>query len=683
MAGQVRLGGGGARAEKPGQMVAEDVEVSVERGQEYVSRGGRKLANALDSLGLDVEGRRALDAGASTGGFTDCLLKRGAEHVVAVDVAYGELHWRLREDPRVTVVERVNARSLDCEALPYRPDLVVADLSFISLRKVLPAVLRCAAPDFDCVALVKPQFELERGQVGKGGVVRDPAARRAALVAVGGRGPGARVRRAGLRAIRAAGALREPRDLRRGSRPARVAAPSPTSRPRRRRSSREQARCRHAADPPVPRADGRRGAPGDRRCLRGRDPGAPARRGGAQARPRASATAACSAPTPTARPTSASCSAATARSSRRCGCSPGVARPCSRSTTARSASSRRSTTASSRTASSARCAAITSCCDMPALGIQIDGERRIGVNDISFHRRPHSRVAELEYLVQGEQLGHVRCDGLVVSTPVGSTGYNLANGGPVLAWGVEGYVVSFIAPHTLTARALVVAPGDTLTVLNTSERDDVEVTTDGRTVGGPAAAPAPRRHVHGQRGAARAGAGRDLLPPLPGQVRPARLLGHRGTRVRFFRPGPRWQPPSHDPRAASREPAADRARRAAARTRAERHHGRDRGRQDRARARPRPAARRQAAAGHRAPGRAGGVRRGGLRDPARPARRRRVRRTARAAARGRGGDRARPARRRGGPDARLRPGPLRHRGRSARCSAGGCCRSTASTSTAS
>ena len=119
---------------------------------------------------------------------------------------------------------------------------------------------------------------------------------------------------------------------------------------------------------------------------------------------------------------------------------------------------------------------------MPALSIEVDGERRIGVNDISFHRRPHSRVAELEYLVQGEQLGRVRCDGLVASTPVGSTGYNLANGGPVLAWGVEGYVVSFIAPHTLTARALVVAPGDTLTVLNTSDRDDVEVTTDGRTV---------------------------------------------------------------------------------------------------------------------------------------------------------------------------------------------------------
>ena len=119
---------------------------------------------------------------------------------------------------------------------------------------------------------------------------------------------------------------------------------------------------------------------------------------------------------------------------------------------------------------------------MPALAIEVDGERRLGVNDISFHRRPDGRVAELEYSVAREELGKVRCDGLVVATPVGSTGYNLANGGPVLAWGVQGFVVSFIAPHTLTARALVVAPDDALTVLNMSERDDVVVTTDGRPV---------------------------------------------------------------------------------------------------------------------------------------------------------------------------------------------------------
>jgi NAD+ kinase len=119
---------------------------------------------------------------------------------------------------------------------------------------------------------------------------------------------------------------------------------------------------------------------------------------------------------------------------------------------------------------------------MPALAVEAGGERWLGVNDISFHRKPDSRVAELEYSVAGEELGKVRCDGLVVATPVGSTGYNLANGGPVLAWGVQGFVVSFIAPHTLTARALVVAPDDALTVLNMSDRDEVVVTTDGRRV---------------------------------------------------------------------------------------------------------------------------------------------------------------------------------------------------------
>ena len=132
----------------------------------------------------NVNGRRALDVGASTGGFTDCLLQRGAEHVVALDVAYGELALKLRDDPRVTVLERVNARALDCDALPYRPDLIVADVSFISLAKVLPAVLACAAERFDALVLVKPQFEVGRERVGKGGVVRDPALRREALVGV-------------------------------------------------------------------------------------------------------------------------------------------------------------------------------------------------------------------------------------------------------------------------------------------------------------------------------------------------------------------------------------------------------------------------------------------------------------------------------------------------------------------
>jgi 23S rRNA (cytidine1920-2'-O)/16S rRNA (cytidine1409-2'-O)-methyltransferase len=173
------------RVSKPGELVAEDVEFEVIRAPQFVSRAGIKLVNALDRLGIDVTGRQALDVGASTGGFTDCLLQRGAAHVVAIDVAYGELHWRLRTDERVTVIERRNVRTLQPADLPYRPDVIVVDVSFISLEKVLAAVLACAAERYDCLALVKPQFEVGRESVGKGGVVRDPAARRAAIVSVG------------------------------------------------------------------------------------------------------------------------------------------------------------------------------------------------------------------------------------------------------------------------------------------------------------------------------------------------------------------------------------------------------------------------------------------------------------------------------------------------------------------
>jgi 23S rRNA (cytidine1920-2'-O)/16S rRNA (cytidine1409-2'-O)-methyltransferase len=182
MAGDVRVGDRPAR--KPGELVAPDADLAVAERPAFVSRGGVKLANALDAFGIDPAGRRALDVGASTGGFTDCLLQRGAEAVIALDVAYGELHWTLRNDPRVTVVERRNARSLEPGELPWAPDLIVADVSFISLTKVLPAVLAAAPPRFDCLALVKPQFEVGRERVGKGGVVREAAERRAALVAV-------------------------------------------------------------------------------------------------------------------------------------------------------------------------------------------------------------------------------------------------------------------------------------------------------------------------------------------------------------------------------------------------------------------------------------------------------------------------------------------------------------------
>ena len=184
MAGEVRLGGDGERAQKPGQMVDPEIVVSLDERPRFVSRGGVKLANALEHFAIDPAGRHCLDVGASTGGFTDCLLQGGAAHVVAVDVAYGEIDWRLRNDDRVTVLERCNARAITPEALPYAPDLVVMDVSFISLTKVLPAVLPCAAPRHDVLAMVKPQFEVGRGNVGKGGVVRDPGDRRAALVAV-------------------------------------------------------------------------------------------------------------------------------------------------------------------------------------------------------------------------------------------------------------------------------------------------------------------------------------------------------------------------------------------------------------------------------------------------------------------------------------------------------------------
>ncbi|MGI8507291.1 MAG: TlyA family RNA methyltransferase [Solirubrobacteraceae bacterium] len=185
IAGEVMLLPGRRRAEKPGQLVPEDVEFEVAGTPAFVSRGGVKLANALDALSLEVTGRRALDVGASTGGFTDCLLRRGAAHVVALDVAYGQLDWGLRCDPRVTVLERHNARALRAEDLPYAAELIVIDVSFISLIKVLGVVLGCAAERFDCLALVKPQFEVGRGAVGKGGVVRGPALRRQALIGVG------------------------------------------------------------------------------------------------------------------------------------------------------------------------------------------------------------------------------------------------------------------------------------------------------------------------------------------------------------------------------------------------------------------------------------------------------------------------------------------------------------------
>ncbi|MDX6216222.1 MAG: rRNA (cytidine1920-2-O)/16S rRNA (cytidine1409-2-O)-methyltransferase [Frankiales bacterium] len=187
-AGEVRVGRDGPVALRPSQLVEPEAPLIVDAGPRYASRGGIKLENALEALRIDVSDRDCLDVGASTGGFTDCLLQRGAARVAAVDVAYGQIDQRLREDRRVAVIERLNARALGPADLPFPPSLATIDVSFISLTKVLPAVLACAAPRFDCLAMVKPQFEVGRERVGKGGVVRDGAVRREALVSVAAAG---------------------------------------------------------------------------------------------------------------------------------------------------------------------------------------------------------------------------------------------------------------------------------------------------------------------------------------------------------------------------------------------------------------------------------------------------------------------------------------------------------------
>lgn len=182
-AGEVRIGHDGPIALRPSQLVEPDTNLIVAAGPRFVSRGGIKLDNALERLGLEVSGRDCLDVGASTGGFTDCLLQRGAARVAAVDVAFGQIDLRLREDPRVHVTERYNARELRPEDLPFLPSLATVDVSFISIVKVLPAVTRCLEPGGEVLAMVKPQFELGRERVGRG-VVRSAADRREAILGV-------------------------------------------------------------------------------------------------------------------------------------------------------------------------------------------------------------------------------------------------------------------------------------------------------------------------------------------------------------------------------------------------------------------------------------------------------------------------------------------------------------------
>jgi 23S rRNA (cytidine1920-2'-O)/16S rRNA (cytidine1409-2'-O)-methyltransferase len=162
---------------KAGTAVEEDADLQVSASPRFVSRGGEKLANALDAFDIEVTGEECLDVGASTGGFTDALLQAGASRVIALDVGYGQLHLKLRDDPRVTILERTNIRKLDCEELPYAPSFVTCDVSFIGLAKALPPALRCARPGWRALVLVKPQFEAGP-KLAKGGVVRDPDVRR-------------------------------------------------------------------------------------------------------------------------------------------------------------------------------------------------------------------------------------------------------------------------------------------------------------------------------------------------------------------------------------------------------------------------------------------------------------------------------------------------------------------------
>jgi 23S rRNA (cytidine1920-2'-O)/16S rRNA (cytidine1409-2'-O)-methyltransferase len=180
-AGRVRLGSDGPVVDKPSQLLDDDADLLLAEARRFVSRGGIKLANALDDLAIDPAGLDCLDVGASTGGFTDCLLQRGAARVIALDVAHGQLDWGLRNDERVTVVERLNARDLTAADLAFTPSLTTIDVSFISVAKVLPAVTAVIREADSILAMVKPQFELGRKRVGRGGVVRDPADRREAI----------------------------------------------------------------------------------------------------------------------------------------------------------------------------------------------------------------------------------------------------------------------------------------------------------------------------------------------------------------------------------------------------------------------------------------------------------------------------------------------------------------------
>ncbi len=326
--------------------------------------------------------------------------------------------------------------------------------------------------------MVKPQFELGRERVGRG-VVRDLGDRREAILGVA---LAARELGLPIRGFASSG-LPGPKGNREtfvwcGGSGAEVDRPGGGDRRGGARAMKTAALITHSHPPAATEAV----AIATAVAARGRLAPGRHRRGDRQAQPcgrrRRAGRVSCR-PIPT----SASCSAATARSSTRCAASPAPAFPSSASTSAPSASSPRSSATRPRQGIRRALAGETETIDLPALAVEIDGEERFAFNDVSFSRRPEDRVAELSYRIAGEEVGNVRCDGLVAATPAGSTGYNLANQGPILAWGVKGYVVSYISPHSLTARALVVAPSDVLTVGNAAGREPVDVAVDGAHAG--------------------------------------------------------------------------------------------------------------------------------------------------------------------------------------------------------
>ena len=376
----------------------------------------------------------------------------------------------------MTVIERLNARALEPADLPFVPALATVDVSFISLTKVLPAVARCLAPGGELLAMVKPQFELGRERVGRG-VVRDPADRREAILAV----------------------ARAARDL---GLPIRGFASSGLPGPKGNRET-------------FVWCGGEGEEVGDlEAAILAVEHGMKTAALITHSHPPA-ATEAVAVAVAIAREAGWRLTATAEELAKHGAAAEGVEEVAELSERpdlclvlggdgsilhalrrfARSgvpvfgvnfgtvgflaAVERDQAEEGIRRAF----AGDTETVELPGLEVEVDGEARVALNDVTFARRPRDRVAELSYRIAGEEVGHVRCDGLVAATPVGSTGYNLANQGPILAWGVEGYVVSYIAPHSLTARALVVAPGDVLHVGNAAGREAVDVAVDGAQVG--------------------------------------------------------------------------------------------------------------------------------------------------------------------------------------------------------